>query len=177
MQNFADWLQKDLHFPHPLLMAYLRTGAELFGVIMLVLSLFTRIRAFLIMFTMFVTFFSAGKAAFLSDGETVFAYAIVILTLVLTGAGKISLDYYFFGRGRWKFVVVCGDTDNNKRKINSLINRILSENNVTVEIEAGWFWLDLLIKYYTKISLCLNFAKRDFVFHKSPIYLPPTFLI
>jgi len=100
MQNFADWLQKDLHFPHPLLMAYLRTGAELFGGIMLVLGLFTRIGAFLIMFTMFVAFFTAGKSALLSDGETVFAYAIVMLTLVLTGAGKISLDYYFFGRVR-----------------------------------------------------------------------------
>ena len=67
MQNFADWLQKDLHFPHPLLIAYLRTGAELFGGIVLVLSLFTRIGEFLIMFTMFVAFFSAGKSALLGD--------------------------------------------------------------------------------------------------------------
>ena len=100
MQNFADWLQKDLHFPQPLLMAYLRTGAELFGGIMLLLGLFTRIGAFLIMFTMFVAFFTAGKSALLGDGEMVFAYAIVTLTILLTGAGKVSLDYYFFGRRR-----------------------------------------------------------------------------
>lgn len=100
MQNFADWLQKDLHFPQPLLMAYLRTGAELFGGIMLVLGLFTRIGAFLIMITMFVAFFTAGKSAPFGDGEMTFVYAIVMLTLVLTGAGKASLDYYFFGRGR-----------------------------------------------------------------------------
>ena len=100
MQNFADWLQKDLHFPQPLLMAYLRTGVELFGGIMLVLGLFTRIGAFLIMITMFVAFFTAGKSALLGDGEMVFAYAIVMLTLVLTGAGRISLDYFFFGRVR-----------------------------------------------------------------------------
>lgn len=100
MQNFADWLQKDLHFPQPLLMAYLRTGAELFGGIMLLLGLFTRVGAFLIMFTMFVAFFTAGKSALLGDGEMVFAYAIVTLTILLTGAGKVSLDYYFFGKGR-----------------------------------------------------------------------------
>jgi putative oxidoreductase len=100
MQNFADWLQKDLHFPQPLLMAYLRTCAELFGGIMLVLGLFTRIGAFLIMITMLVAFFTAGKSAPLGDGEMTFAYAIVMLTLVLTGGGKVSLDYYFFGRGR-----------------------------------------------------------------------------
>ncbi len=100
MQNFADWLQKDLHFPQPLLMAYLRTAAELFGGIMLLLGLFTRVGAFLIMFTMFVAFFTAGKSALLGDGEMVFAYAIVTLTILLTGAGKVSLDYYFFGKGR-----------------------------------------------------------------------------
>ncbi|MES2519367.1 MAG: DoxX family protein [Bacteroidota bacterium] len=100
MQSFADWLQKDLHFPQPLLMAYLRTGAELFGGFMLLLGLFTRIGAFLIMITMFVAFFTAGKSALLGDGEMVFAYAIVMLTLVLTGSGKISLDYYFFERRR-----------------------------------------------------------------------------
>lgn len=31
MYNFVNWLQKDLHFPQPLLMAYLRTDAEFFG--------------------------------------------------------------------------------------------------------------------------------------------------
>jgi putative oxidoreductase len=98
MQGFADWLQKDYHFPVPLLMAYLRTGAELFGGIMLLLGLFTRIGAFFIMITMLVAFFTAGKSALLGDGEMVFAYAIVMLTLVLTGSGKVSLDYYFFGR-------------------------------------------------------------------------------
>ncbi len=98
MQAFADWLQKDFNFPVPLLMAYLRTGAELFGGIMLLLGLFTRVGAFFIMITMLVAFFTAGKSALLGDGEMVFAYAIVMLTFVLTGSGKISLDYYLFGR-------------------------------------------------------------------------------
>lgn len=100
MQKLAEWFQKDLHFPQPLLMAYLRTGAEFFGGIMLILGLFTRIGAFFIMITMLVAFFTAGKSAILGDGEMLFAYAIVMLTVFLTGAGKVSLDYYFFGRGR-----------------------------------------------------------------------------
>jgi putative oxidoreductase len=100
MQGFADWLQKDYNFPVPLLMAYLRTGAELFGGIMLLFGLFTRVGAFFIMITMLVAFFTAGKSALLGDGEMVFAYTIVMLTLVLTGSGKISLDYYLFGRGK-----------------------------------------------------------------------------
>ena len=39
-EEFADWLGNDLHFPMPLLMAYLRTGAELFGGIFLTQALF-----------------------------------------------------------------------------------------------------------------------------------------
>ncbi len=42
MAGFAAWLDKDLHFPLPLLMAYLRTGAEFFGGIRLIIGLFTR---------------------------------------------------------------------------------------------------------------------------------------
>ncbi|MFM2267712.1 MAG: hypothetical protein RL757_1153 [Bacteroidota bacterium] len=58
MNGFASYLEK-LGFPQTLLMAYLRTGAELFGGIMLVLGLFTRLGAFLIMFTMLVAVFTA----------------------------------------------------------------------------------------------------------------------
>ena len=57
MTGFAAWLDKDLHFPLPLLMAYLRTGAEFFGGIMLIIGLFTRLGSFLICFTMLVAGF------------------------------------------------------------------------------------------------------------------------
>jgi uncharacterized membrane protein YphA (DoxX/SURF4 family) len=66
---------------------------------------------------MFVAFFTAGKSALLGDGEMVFAYAIVMLTIVLTGAGKVSLDYYFFGRRRYDFVVTYRNSDNVKKKL------------------------------------------------------------
>lgn len=72
MQGFAGYLQNDLKFPYPLLMAYLRTGAEFFGGIMLLLGLFTRVGAFLIMITMLVATFTAAKGDLLGDGEFTF---------------------------------------------------------------------------------------------------------
>ena len=95
MQGFAGYLEKDLGFPYPTLMAYLRTGAELFGGIMLVLGVFTRLGAFLIMFTMLVAAFTAGKGDLLGEGEFTFIYAIFCLVFILIGPGKFSLDYYF----------------------------------------------------------------------------------
>jgi putative oxidoreductase len=98
MLGFAGWLDKDLHFPKPILMAYLRTGAEFFGGIMLILGLFTRIGALLIMFTMLVAAFIADKGDFFGDGEMAFAYAAVMLTIFLAGPSKLSLDYYIFNK-------------------------------------------------------------------------------
>ena len=96
MAGFAAWLDKDLHFPLPLLMAYLRTGAEFFGGIMLILGLFTRLASFLICFTMLVAGFVVDKGDFFGEGEMPFAYAAILFTIFLAGPGKLSLDYYFF---------------------------------------------------------------------------------
>ena len=96
MAGFATWLDKDLHFPFPLLMAYLRTGAEFFGGIMLILGLFTRLASFLICFTMLVAGFVVDKGDFFGEGEMPFAYAAILFTIFLAGPGKLSLDNYFF---------------------------------------------------------------------------------
>jgi putative oxidoreductase len=98
MAGFAGYLEKDLNFPLPFFMAYLRTGAELFGGIMLVLGLFSRLGAFLIFITMLVAGFIADKGDFFGDAEMAFAYAAVMLTIFLAGPSKFSLDYYFFGK-------------------------------------------------------------------------------
>jgi putative oxidoreductase len=96
MAGFAAWLDKDLHFPLPLLMAYLRTGAEFFGGIMLIIGLFTRLASFLICFTMLVAGFVVDKGDFFGEGEMPFAYAAILFTIFLAGPGKLSLDHYFF---------------------------------------------------------------------------------
>jgi putative oxidoreductase len=93
MEGFASYLENDLHFPMPLLMAYLRTGAELFGGIMLLLGLFTRLGAFLIMITMLVATFTAAKGDIFGEGEITFLYAIACLAIIFIGAGKYSFDY------------------------------------------------------------------------------------
>ncbi len=94
MAGFTKYLANDLHFPMPTLMAYLRTGAEFFGGIMLVLGLYTRVGAFLIMFTMLVAAFTAAKGDLIGEGETVVVYAVFCLTFILVGSGKYSLDAY-----------------------------------------------------------------------------------
>ncbi|KOY84411.1 hypothetical protein AD998_20615 [bacterium 336/3] len=94
MEGFANYLSKNLYFPLPLLMAYLRTGAELFGGIMLVLGLLTRLGAFLIMFTMLVATFTAGKGDIFGHAEMTVVYATICLTIIFIGSGKYSLEKY-----------------------------------------------------------------------------------
>jgi putative oxidoreductase len=98
MQGFAGYLKNDLHFPLPTFMAYLRTAAELFGGIMILLGLFTRAGAFLIMITMLVAAFTAGKGNLLGEAEFTFIYATLCFAIILIGAGKFSLDNLLFNR-------------------------------------------------------------------------------
>lgn len=98
VQETADWLAKELHFPLPLLMAYLKMGAMFFGGILLIIGLFTRIAAFLIMFTMLVAWLAGHGGEIFGDGEMSFAYATVMLTILLAGPGGLSLDKYFSGK-------------------------------------------------------------------------------
>ncbi|MBI2269595.1 MAG: DoxX family protein [Bacteroidetes bacterium] len=94
VQETADWLAKELHFPLPLLMADLKMGAMFFGGILLIIGLFTRIAAFFIMFTMLVAWLAGHGGEIFGDGEMSFAYATVMLTILLAGPGRLSLDKY-----------------------------------------------------------------------------------
>jgi putative oxidoreductase len=98
MLGFAGYLKNDLHFPLPIFMAYLRTAAELFGGIMILLGLFTRVGAFLIMITMLVAAFTAGKGDLLGEAEFTFIYATLCFAIILAGAGKYSLDNILYNR-------------------------------------------------------------------------------
>jgi putative oxidoreductase len=98
MEGFAGYLKNDLHFPLPTFMAYLRTASELFGGIMILLGLFTRVGAFLIMITMLVAAFTAGKGDLLGEAEFTFIYATLCFAIILVGAGKFSFDNLLFNR-------------------------------------------------------------------------------
>lgn len=92
MKSFAGYLSDNLHFPKPLLMAYLRTSAEFFGGIMLILGIFTRIAAILILFVMIVAAFTAGNGDLFGDAELNVIYASFCLTILLLGTGKFSIQ-------------------------------------------------------------------------------------
>src|SRR5271163_169048 len=57
---FIGWFGKTLHFPFPLLMAYLAKGAEFFGGLLVLLGLYTKVGASLIAFTMLVATLTAN---------------------------------------------------------------------------------------------------------------------
>ncbi len=91
----ADWFGS-IGIPFPTLNAYLSTGTEVLGVILLTLGLFTRWISIPLIITMIVAIvtvhfgngFEAGNNGF----EIPLYYIIMLLTLFSFGAGKYSLD-------------------------------------------------------------------------------------
>jgi uncharacterized membrane protein YphA (DoxX/SURF4 family) len=96
---FEKWFGQDLHFPMPLVMAFLAKGAELTGGIFVFAGLFTRAAASLIAFTMLIATLSAnlGENWNIDGGFTV-SYFLFALILLAEGAGKYSLDYFLSQR-------------------------------------------------------------------------------
>jgi uncharacterized membrane protein YphA (DoxX/SURF4 family) len=75
---FVKWFGDELHFPMPLLMAFLAKGAEFAGGVFLIPGLFTRVSAAFIAFTMFVATITANLGEnFNIDGAS--QYPIVCL--------------------------------------------------------------------------------------------------
>lgn len=87
----------DIHFPAPIFMGYVAKLVELAGAVLLAPGLFTRLITIPLMFNMvIVTIFMGGGDIFNDRAATLFF--VLFLTLFLTGPGKFSLDYLFFGR-------------------------------------------------------------------------------
>jgi putative oxidoreductase len=99
LKNFDDIVQwfGSIGIPFPTLNAYLATGTETLGFILLFLGLGTRIIAIPLMITMVVAIvtvhlghgFEAGNNGF----EIPLYYLIMLFTLLVYGSGKYSLDY------------------------------------------------------------------------------------
>ena len=91
---FTKWFGEDLHFPMPLVMAFLAKGAELSGGFFLLFGLFSRIAASLIAFTMIVATLTANLGEnFVVDGGFTISYTLFALIFIIWGGGKYSLDY------------------------------------------------------------------------------------
>ncbi len=100
LNNFGDivqWFDKGLGLPFPELNAYLATGTELAGVFLLALGLATRFISVPLMVTMLVAIgtvhWSNGFAASDNGFEIPFYYLLMLFSLVVTGAGRFSLDH------------------------------------------------------------------------------------
>ena len=94
---FEKWFGDELHFPMPLLMAFLAKGAEFAGGIFLIPGLFTKIAASFIGFTMFIATVTANLGEnFNIDGGFTISYCLFALIFLLWGGGKYSVDYLLF---------------------------------------------------------------------------------
>ncbi len=92
---FIKWFGEELHFPMPLLMAFLAKGAELTGGILVFAGLFTRAAAMLIAFTMLIATLTANLGTDWNiDGGFTVSYLLFALILLFEGSGKFSLDYW-----------------------------------------------------------------------------------
>lgn len=97
VDSIAEWFES-IHIPFPVFNAYLATGTELFGVVLLTLGLLNRWISIPLIITMIIAIvtvhfgngFDAGDNGF----EIPLYYILMLLTLLSFGAGKYSLDQF-----------------------------------------------------------------------------------
>lgn len=96
ISGVSEWFGS-LGMPFPTLNAYLAAGTEALGVILLLLGLGTRIITIPLIVVMLVAIFtvhwSNGFAAGDNGFEIPLYYLIMLITLVIFGGGKWSLDH------------------------------------------------------------------------------------
>lgn len=94
---FQKWFGDELHFPIPVVMAFLAKGSEVLGGILVFIGLFTKKGAMLIVFTMFIATVTCNLGKnFNIDGGFTISYSLFASIFILWGAGKFSLDNLFF---------------------------------------------------------------------------------
>jgi len=90
----------EMGFPFPALFAWLAALSELVGGLLLVVGLATRPAALFIFVNMCVAAFIRHGADPFSRKELALAYGVIAGALILTGAGKLSLDALVFRGSR-----------------------------------------------------------------------------
>ena len=80
-----------LHFPMPVVFAYLAACSEFFGGLALLLGLAPRVASFFLAVVMLVAFFGA-KGGALPKGDVDLALLAIVLALGLLGHGKYALS-------------------------------------------------------------------------------------
>ena len=91
----ANWFM-EIHIPLPKLVAYLVSGIEVIGIVLLVLGLFTRYISVLLSFVMMgaIIFVHATNGFSVANNgiEIPLYYLLFLMLLASFGAGKYSLD-------------------------------------------------------------------------------------
>jgi putative oxidoreductase len=97
MHSVVDWF-RGMGIPAPALNAYLAASTEAAGVVLLTLGLGTRIITIPLMIVMLVAIKTVHWANGFDAGENGFEiplyYLLMLLTLLIMGPGKISLDHW-----------------------------------------------------------------------------------
>ncbi|KIC92044.1 DoxX family protein [Flavihumibacter sp. ZG627] len=97
MSDYAKWLS-ELHFPQPLIMAYLGKGAELISGILIMVGLFTRLAVIPMIATMLVIAFGMGKGKVHYEDQHPFMFVLIGALFFFIGPGRWSLDQALFGK-------------------------------------------------------------------------------
>jgi putative oxidoreductase len=94
MMNFSGMKDNFMNFLHlgSTISLSLVIFAEFFCAALVILGLFTRFTAFVIVFEMAVALFMAHNLDVFGKGELAFLYLTAFLTLVICGPGKVSVD-------------------------------------------------------------------------------------
>ena len=100
MSSVASWFGT-LGIPFPVLNAYLAASAELLGVVLLTLGLFTRLISLPLIVVMVVAILTVHLGHGFSAGDNGFEiplyYMLFLAMFASFGAGKFSLDHLLFG--------------------------------------------------------------------------------
>lgn len=93
MPAFVDTVsQLGLPLAQPSTLAHLAAWSEFAGGALIVAGLLTRFSALMVLGTMAVAFFVAHAGQPFGERELPYAYLVMAITLLLTGAGRFSLD-------------------------------------------------------------------------------------
>lgn len=99
LSSTVEWFTSIL-IPFPLLAAYLVSGIEVMGIVLLILGLFTRtisiLLACVMMGAIFFVHISHGFSAANNGFEIPLYYFIFLILFASYGAGKYSLDHLIF---------------------------------------------------------------------------------
>ncbi|SFV50055.1 Conserved membrane protein YfiD [hydrothermal vent metagenome] len=103
LEGTAKWFGS-ISIPFPTLTAYLVSGIETMGIILLILGLFTRYISILLGFVMLgaILFVHAGHGFSVAQNgiEIPLYYFIFLMLFASFGAGKYSMDRLLFGEGK-----------------------------------------------------------------------------